>query len=112
MARMQVAFYGSTPNYGFVFEQLGRPDTTPRLRERQKAGDLAGMAAVIDDDLLGHFCVTGDWATVADALVDRYAGVATRLVSYFAGMAWSQDPTSLRKWGDLAQSVRVAASPV
>ena len=24
MARMQVAFYGSTPNYAFIFEQLDR----------------------------------------------------------------------------------------
>ena len=45
MARMQVAFYGSTPNYGFIFEQLGREGTTERIRERQKAGDIAGMAA-------------------------------------------------------------------
>ncbi len=37
MARTQVAFYGSTPNYAFVFELLGRPDTTDRIRERQKA---------------------------------------------------------------------------
>ena len=46
MARMQVAFYGSTPNYAFIFEQLGRPGTTAAIREKQKAGDLAGMAAV------------------------------------------------------------------
>jgi probable F420-dependent oxidoreductase len=54
MARMQVAFYGSTPNYAFLFEQLGRDGTTAKLREKQKAGDIAGMAAVIDDELLDH----------------------------------------------------------
>ena len=108
MARMQVAFYGSTPNYGFVFEQLGRPETTPQLRERQKAGDLAGMAAVIDDELLDQFCVSGDWATVADALVDRHRGVATRVVSYFAGMAWAREPAALGPWGELARAVRAA----
>jgi probable F420-dependent oxidoreductase len=108
MARMQVAFYGSTPNYGFLFEQLGRPETTPQLRERQKAGDLAGMAAVIDDELLDQFCVSGDWATVADALVARHQGVATRVVSYFAGMAWAREPAALGPWGELARAVRAA----
>ena len=108
MARMQVAFYGSTPNYAFIFEQLGRDGITPRLRERQKAGDLAGMAAVIDDELLDHFCVSGTWAEVADALVDRHRGVADRVVSYFAGMAWARDPAALGPWGELARAVRAA----
>jgi probable F420-dependent oxidoreductase len=108
MARMQVAFYGSTPNYAFIFEQLGRPETTPQLRERQKAGDVAGMAAVIDDELLAHFCVSGDWAAVADGLVERYRGVAGRLVSYFAGMAWAREPAALGPWGELARAVQAA----
>jgi probable F420-dependent oxidoreductase len=108
MARMQVAFYGSTPNYGFIFEQVGHPGTTERIRERQKAGDLAGMAACIDDDLLEHFCVSGDWADVADRLIARHRGIADRVVSYFAGMAWGRDPSVLGPWGDLARAVRAA----
>ena len=109
LARMQVAFYGSTPNYAFIFEQLGQPDTTARIRERQKAGDQAGMAAVIDDELLDHFCVSGDWAEVADGLIARYGGVATRLVSYFAGWAWAREPASLGPWGELARHVTASA---
>jgi probable F420-dependent oxidoreductase len=109
LARMQVAFYGSTPNYAFVFEQLGRPGTTERIRERQKAGDIAGMAAVVDDELLDHFCISGDWAAVADGLVERYDGIATRVVSYFAGMAWTRDPASLGQWGELARAVRAGS---
>jgi probable F420-dependent oxidoreductase len=108
MARMQIAFYGSTPNYAFIFEQLGRPGTTAAIREKQKAGDLAGMAAVIDDDLLEHFCVSGDWGTVADGLIACHRGVATRVVSYFAGLAWARDPAVLGPWGELARAVRAA----
>ena len=108
MARMQVAFYGSTPNYAFLFEQLGRPGTTAAIREQQKAGDLAGMAAVVDDDLLEHFCVSGDWGTVADGLIARHQGVATRVVSYFAAMAWARDAAALGPWGELARAVRAA----
>ncbi len=105
MARVQVAFYGSTPNYAFIFDQLGRDGTTARIREHQKVGDIAGMAAQIDDELLEQFCVTGDWPTVADRLGERYQGVATRIVLYAAGMAWARDPASLVRWGGIARAL-------
>ncbi len=100
MARMQVAFYGSTPNYAFVFEQVGHEGTTERIRERQKAGDLAGMAGAVPDELLEHFVVRGTWDELAGLLRDRYQGVADRVVLYFAGMAWQGEPASLARWGD------------
>ncbi|MEZ5143734.1 MAG: TIGR03617 family F420-dependent LLM class oxidoreductase [Acidimicrobiales bacterium] len=107
-ARMQVAFYGSTPNYAFVFEQVGAEGTTPRLREKQKAGDLAGMAAVIDDDLLAHFVVEADWDDLADGIAARYQGLADRVVLYFAGTAWQRDPSSLARFGEVARAVHAA----
>ena len=76
-ARVQVAFYGSTPNYGFIFEQLDREGTTDRIRERQRQGDVAGMAGVIDDDLLEQFTTVGTWDDVADKVVAKYGGIAT-----------------------------------
>lgn len=108
VARMQVAFYGSTPNYAFVFDQLGHDGTTAALRERQKAGDLRGMAAVIGDDVLRHFTVEGTWATIADALAARYAGVADRVVHYFGAMAWGEDPSSLVRWRDVTRDLATA----
>jgi probable F420-dependent oxidoreductase len=105
-ARAQVAFYGSTPNYGFMFELLGRPGTTESLRERQKAGDLAGMVALIDDDLLDQFVVTGSFADVPRMIVERYGGVAHRVVLYFAGIAWAERPEDLIRWGAMARGVR------
>jgi probable F420-dependent oxidoreductase len=108
MARMQVSFYGSTPNYRFIFEQVGRPDLTDRIRERQKAGDFAGMAAAVDDEVLNHFVVTGSWQEMPDLLVERYSGTADRIVLYFAGMAWQRNPASLKSWGDVATAVREA----
>ena len=98
MARTQVGFYGSTPNYGFVFEQIGHPGTTEALRERQKAGDLAGMSAVITDDILRHFLTEGTWSEIGDLLAERYAGRATRVVDYFGTIAWRQDPAHLEHW--------------
>lgn len=106
MARMQVAFYGSTPNYAGLFDQLGHPGTTDRIRERQKAGDIPGMAAVIPDDLLRHFVVVGDVDEVAAQLRERYEGIATRVVLYFAGLAWQRDPAALDRFGAVARALR------
>lgn len=102
MARMQVSFYGSTPNYAFIFDQLGFDGLTARIRERQKAGDLAGMAELVDDDVLAHFLTEGGWSDAARLLHDRYTGVADRVVLYFAGMAWTQDRATLERWGSVA----------
>jgi len=101
MARMQVSFYGSTPNYSFIFEQLGHDGVTQRLREKQKAGDIGGMAAVIDDDLLSHFVVDSDWDGAAAAISARYLGIAARVVLYFGAM----DRDRITRWGDVAKTL-------
>lgn len=104
-ARMQVAFYGSTPNYAFIFEQLGFEGTTDRIRERQRARDLPGMAAEVSDELLDHFVVTGPRSELADKILERYEGLATRVVSYFGGLDWTRDPSALQHWADIARGV-------
>ncbi len=112
MARVQVAFYGSTPNYAFIFEQLDREGTTERIRERQRAGDIPGMAAVIDDDILVNFTTSGTWDDIADEIVAKYGGVATRVVSYFTGSDVVRDPAAFERWGSLAQAVRAKSAPL
>ena len=104
-ARMQVAFYGSTPNYAFIFEQLDREGTTDLIRERQRAGDIPGMAAEIDDDLLENFVTEGTWDDIADKIVAKYGGVATRVVSYFTGSDVVRDADAFERWGVLARKV-------
>ncbi len=110
-ARAQVAFYGSTPNYGFLFELLGREGTTARIRERQKAGDVAGMTAVVDDDLLDQFVLQGTFEELPARIVERYGAVADRVVLYFAGMAWGRDPEQLGRWGAMAAEVARLTGP-
>ncbi len=105
LARMQIAFYGSTPNYSFIFDQIDRPGTTAALRDRQRQGDLAGMAQLIDDDMLAEFVVEGPWSSIADAIADRYDGIATRVVNYFGAIAWADESSSLRPWRDITRAL-------
>ena len=52
-ARRQIAFYGSTPNYAFQFDDLGFGGTTGRIRSKFKAGELDTIGDVIDYHLEG-----------------------------------------------------------
>jgi probable F420-dependent oxidoreductase len=108
-ARFQIAFYGSTRNYAFQFDDLGFEGTSARLNERMKAGDLAGMAALITDEMLEHYAVITPWDDLADALLSRYRGVAARLVMYLAEQSIRMDPPALGRWGEVARAVTTAA---
>jgi alkanesulfonate monooxygenase SsuD/methylene tetrahydromethanopterin reductase-like flavin-dependent oxidoreductase (luciferase family) len=80
--RASMSFYGSTPNYAFIWDEAGFEGTTARIREKQKAGDSKGMAAQITDEHIATFATESTWDGLADALIDKYEGIATRIVLY------------------------------
>jgi probable F420-dependent oxidoreductase len=104
-ARTQVGFYGSTRNYGFQFDDLGFEGTSARLNTALKAGDVAGMMSIITDEMLQHFAVVASWDSLADRLIERYRGTATRLVMYLAEQSIRADATNLARWGEVAKAV-------
>jgi probable F420-dependent oxidoreductase len=99
--RASMAFYGSTPNYAFIWDEAGFEGTTARIREKQKAGDLAGMAAQVSDDHVAAFATETTWDALADALTDKYGATATRLVLYNA----VGDPDRFERYGEVARQV-------
>jgi hypothetical protein len=107
-AKSQIAFYGSTKNYGFQFDMLGFEGTSARLNERLKAGDMAGMSDLITDEMLEVYAVTATWDELADKLVDRYRGVASRLIMYFAEPMMARSPETAGRWGEVARAVIAA----
>jgi len=102
--RFSMSFYGSTPNYSFIWDQAGFEGTTARIREKQKAGDFTGMAAQITDDHIAKFAVESTWDGLADSLRERYDGIASRIVLYNA----LTDPERVERYGAVAQRVRTA----
>jgi probable F420-dependent oxidoreductase len=104
--RLQIAFYGTTPSYGRIFEVHGHPDMTAKLGGLLRAGDQAKMAAAIDDDLLDAFSVTASWDGLADALISRFRGVAERIFPYATpGLS---DPEVAERWRTVAAAVSAA----
>ena len=77
------------------------------MRERQKAGDFAGMAAEITDEHVSAFATEATWDTLADALVDKYGGIVDRLVLYSAA---DETPDRFARYGEVARSI-VARHP-
>jgi probable F420-dependent oxidoreductase len=96
--RLRIAFYGSTRTYAGVFDLHGWEGTSDRLHELQRAGDLKGMAATITDEMLDVYSLETTWDGLADALHDKYDGVADRVVMYDATGGWQYGTGTLDRW--------------
>jgi len=105
-AKRQIAFYGSTPNYAFQFDDLGFDGTTGRIREKMKAGELDTLGDLITDEMLELYALVAPWDEMADRLIDRYSGTAARVVMYLGERQMRTDPTELAKWGAIARAVQ------
>lgn len=104
-AKTQIAFYGSTKNYAFQFDDLGFEGVSATLNDKLKAGDIQGMADTITDEMLEHFAVIATWDDMPEALVSRYSGTASRLIMYMGRDEILRDTDQRTKWAGVAQAV-------
>jgi probable F420-dependent oxidoreductase len=104
--RRQIAYYGSTPNYSFQFDDLGFEGTSEKVRGLLRARDTDGMEAAITDEMLAHYAVVGPWDSIADTLIARYRGLAERVISYLTVDDLVRNPGNLGRWGEIARAVR------
>ncbi len=81
-ARMQIAFYASTPSYRAVMDLHGWSDTAETLSGHAAKGDWAEMPMLITDEMLNEFCLHTTEANLATDLKARYEGLADRLTLY------------------------------
>jgi probable F420-dependent oxidoreductase len=80
-----LGFYGSTPSYRPVLDVEGWGELQPALNARSKQGDWAGMAELIDEDVLRTIAVVGTPDEVAAEIGRRFGPVADRVCLYFPG---------------------------
>jgi probable F420-dependent oxidoreductase len=83
-ARLQIAFYATTPSYKPILALHGRADLPRDLRRAFVNRDRDRMAELIDDDLLDAIAVAGRPDEAADRLA-AWAGVADQVV---LGVPW------------------------
>ncbi len=78
-SKMQLAFYGSTPQYKCVLDASNLGDLQPELNRLSKQGRWMEMAALIDDQVIDAFAVRCPPGDVARQLRQRYEGLADRV---------------------------------
>ncbi len=98
-AKRQIAFYGSTPNYAFQFDDLGFDGTTDRIRTKMKAGELDTLGDLVTDEMLDAYALVAPWDEMADRLLERYEGTATRVVMYLGERQMRTRPAGTRTLG-------------
>ncbi len=77
--RPRLAFYGSTPAYRVVLETHGWGELQPELNRLSKTGDWAAMAALITDEIVDTFAVSGTPEQIAPRMQERYGDIARRV---------------------------------
>lgn len=77
--RNMLGFLYSTPAYWPSLALYGWEAHGQRLQQLTRDGDWGSMAAVIDDEMLDQFVLSGTYADIADIIKARYGDFATRL---------------------------------
>lgn len=94
LAVKQLAFYGSTPSYRPVLDAVGFGDVQPELTRLSKAGAWDDLSALVSDELLGHFSITGKPEAMPALAREHLGGRIDRTTSYFG---WPvSDPDRLK----------------
>ncbi|HVM39340.1 MAG TPA: TIGR03617 family F420-dependent LLM class oxidoreductase, partial [Acidimicrobiia bacterium] len=87
--KRQIAFYGSTPAYRGVLECHGWGDLHGEFNRLSKEGKWAEMGALVDDEILDTFAVTGEPEELPGKILERFGDAVDR-VSFYA--PYQSDP--------------------
>ena len=69
---------------------------------------MDGLANTITDEMLDTFAIVGPWDEIADRIIDRYKGLAERVISYLTVDDLASNPDNVSKWHDVATAVTAA----
>jgi probable F420-dependent oxidoreductase len=88
-ARWALAFYGSTPAYEPTFVHEGFPDLPARLRHSLRNDSREATAALVSDEVLDRFMLTGRPGDIA-AQLERYEGIVDTVMLGGIGIGATQ----------------------
>jgi probable F420-dependent oxidoreductase len=99
-ARMQLAFYASTPSYHAVMDLYGWSETAQKLSGYAAKGEWPEMPMLITDEMLHEFCLVTTQEKLADDLKKRYEDIADRITLYTPFVPGEKDEW----WKNLAKA--------
>ena len=79
LMRTRLAFYGSTPAYKVVLDAHGWGDLQPELNRMTKTGEWAAMNALITDEIVDTFCISGRPEEIAPKMQARFGDIVQRV---------------------------------
>jgi len=91
MVRQQISFYASTPSYRSVLAHHGWQEVGEQLSQMAKAQQWAQMSSLISDEMVETFATIAPAAELADALKERYSGIAERINLYLPFVPGERD---------------------
>lgn len=98
-ARLQIAWSASTRTYSRIMEHLGWPEVPEKLHSLMSRGDFPGMVSTITDEMLSEFAVVAGVDDAADVILERYEGVADRVLFYnLLSSSYASDEGRLREF--------------
>jgi probable F420-dependent oxidoreductase len=80
--RQQIAFYASTPSYRPVLEQHGWGEIGEQLGRLAARKQWAAMPALITNEMVDAFAITGAWDEIGPAIMARYRDMLQRATLY------------------------------
>ena len=80
--RQQISFYASTPSYRRVMKEHGWEDVGEKLSKLAAKQQWMEMSGLITDEMLSFFATEASLENLAEALKERYQGLADRLTIY------------------------------
>ena len=96
-AKRQIAFHATVRTYDRILDLHGFTEVAARIRELWKSFDLAGMTALVTDEMLDEMAVAGT-PDECRAAVERRSGSADRLL--LGAPVVATDPGRMREYHD------------
>ncbi len=91
LVRQQIAFYASTPSYRSVLAHHGWQEIGEQLSKMASSQQWGEMSNLISDEMVAAFATIASPAELADALKERYHGLADRLNLYLPFIPGERD---------------------
>jgi len=88
--RQQLSFYASTKAYRVVLEAHGWEKVGDRLRKMAAKQQWQSMPALITDEMIDAFAITGSTSEIATLLKEKYSGLLDRVAINSGPEAGSQ----------------------
>lgn len=94
--RQQISFYASTRTYEPVLAAHGWEELTRALHKKSVEADWSGMSALVTDEIVDTFAVSGTHDTIGALLEERYRGLIDRVSLYQPQGSGLDDPRLAR----------------